>query len=240
VVVQAAVRDELTPVVLEYLELIYTLQAEGQAAFAVTLAEYLGVSRANASATVQRMVRAGFVRVAGRHLHLTEEGRAGAEAGLRRHRVTERFLTDVLHLSWVAAHTQARSFERGVSSLLLERMDAHLGYPDTCPHGNPIPRRSLAASTYLHDQQAFRLLEATPGVGLQVLLISKLVELSAALLDTCAAAGLIPGARVAVEPSNEPGILNIRTEAGVQLLEDSLATHIWVTRAAGNDAAHVQ
>ena len=136
---------------------------------------------------------------------------------------------DILHLSWTEVHAQARSFERGVSPLLLERMDARLGHPRTCPHGNPIPRASLDVSTYLHNQHSYRLLEASPGSVHQVLLVSKLVETSAALLALCAAAGLVPGAWITRAPGGEQGTVGVRTAEGVQHIAPTLAAHIWVT-----------
>ena len=132
-------------VVGEYLEAIYSLHAEGADAYAVTLAELFGVSRANASATVDRLARDGLVLKDGRQVLLTSTGRERAELGLRRHRVTERFLTDVLGIDWATVHEQARRFEVGLiaapgrADRSASRLAAHL------PARQSVPRADLDA-----------------------------------------------------------------------------------------------
>ena len=124
----------------QYLEAIYTLRREGEDAFAVTLADLFSVSRANAGATLGRLTRDGLVHTDGRRILLTDDGRLRAEAGLRRHLLTECFLLDVLGMDWAVVHGQARSFESGLTTLLEERIDQRLDYPGACPHGTLIPR----------------------------------------------------------------------------------------------------
>jgi DtxR family Mn-dependent transcriptional regulator len=225
--------DAPSPVVLEYLELVYALHAEGADAYAVTLAERFGVSRANASATVQRMVRDDLVHVEGRQIQLTAQGRVDAEVGLHRHRITERFLVDVLDMDWATVPEQARHFARGLTPLLEERMDQRLNYPRTCPHGNPIPRPDLDAAVYLRDHHALRLSEASPGAPLVVLTISELAEHNADALRACLVRGFLPGARVAIAASDAAGMLTIQRAAGVTTIEPPLAASIWVVYAEG-------
>ena len=131
----------------QYLEAIYTLRREGDDAFAVTLAELFSVSRANAGATLGRLTRDGLVRTDGRQILLTDDGRLRAEAGLRRHLLTECFLLDVLGMDWAVVHAQARSFESGLTPLLEERIDQRLDHPRACPHGTLIPRPDQHEST---------------------------------------------------------------------------------------------
>lgn len=219
-------------VVDEYLELIYALHAEGEEAYAAALAERFGVSRANASATVQRMIRDGLVRVEGRRIDLVEQGRVRAEAGLRRHRIAERFLVDVLGMDWAIVHEQARHLERGLSSLLEERMDQRVGRPRTCPHGNPIPRADLDAASYLRDQHAQRLSDAPVGRALSVLLISELIEDRPDLLRTCTALGLLPTAQVVVDTFYPDGTLTVRTNRAPSSVDATLAARVWVVPAS--------
>src|SRR6185312_2728931 len=165
-----------------YLEAIYTLRREGADAFAVTLAELFSVSRANAGATLGRLTRDGLIRTDGRHILLTDEGRLRAEAGLRRHLLTECFLLQVLGMDWTVVHAQARSFESGLTPLLEERIDQRLGYPRACPHGTPIPRADQAAE----EPPATALNQAPVDVPLTIAWISELVEYRPELLRYCA------------------------------------------------------
>jgi DtxR family transcriptional regulator, iron-dependent repressor len=222
----------LPAVVLEYLEVIYTLGAESQEAYAVTLAELFGVSRANASATVSRLVRDGLAQVDERRIGLTGPGRMGAEIGLRRHRVAERFLVDVLGMPWASVHEQARSFESGLTPLLQERMDKRAGFPRTCPHGNPIPRPDLDAAGYLHDQGALRLREAPIGAPLRLLAISKLIEHQPALMDRIGAWDLRPGSMLSIL-AREGALGAVELQAGQarRTAETTLASRLWVVPA---------
>lgn len=221
----------LPAVLLKYLEVIYTLGAEGQEAYAVTLAELFGVSRANASATVSRLVRDGLVQVEERRIGLTGPGRMGAEIGLRRHRVMERFLVDVLGLPWASVHEQARSFESGLTPLLQERMDARAGFPRTCPHGNPIPRPDLDAASYLRDQGALRLSEASIEIPLRLLAISKLIENQPPLMDRIDAWNLRPGTLLSILVHDAAGTVHLQVGGARRTAEAALATRLWVVAA---------
>ena len=223
----------MTSVVSVYLERIYTLHAEGEDAYAVTLAEQFGVSRANASATVGRLGRDGLVQVDGRRIALTAQGTLEAEAGLRRHRVTERFLVDVLGMEWATVHDQARSFERGLTPLLEARMDERAGLPRTCPHGNPVPRPDLDASTYLRDRNALQLAAAPTNTPLTILLVSELLEAWPEYLRLCQQRGWLPGAAVTVrpDPANTPDAPCILECGGTaHPVDQTLAARLWLVR----------
>jgi len=221
----------VTSVVSVYLERIYTLHAEGEDAYAVTLAEQFGVSRANASATVGRLGRDGLVQVDGRRIALTAQGTLDAEAGLRRHRVTERFLVDVLGMDWATVHDQARSFERGLTPLLEARMDERAGLPRTCPHGNPVPRPDLDASVYLRDRGAMQLATAPTNTPLTILLVSELLEAWPEYLRLCQQRDWLPGTMVTVRPAPDgAALLGLERDGVVIPLEEPLTARIWVVR----------
>jgi len=221
--------DGVSPVVSDYLEAILILRAEGEDAFGATLADMFSVSRANASATVQRLARDGLVAVTGRHIALTEAGRRSAEARMGRHRLSERFLVDVLGMDWATVHAEARSFERGLTDLLEERIDRQLGYPVVCPHGNPIPRADLDVAGYLRSRQAIRLSQAPLHASLLVLAISELIESQVEVLRACAEHGLRPDAPISVE-EHAPGAtdLTVRGPLGMLTLATTSAERIWV------------
>src|SRR5687767_15527165 len=88
---------------------------------------------------VKRLRDEGYVLVKGRALSLTAKGRTQAESVVRKHRLAERLLTDVIGLPWAKAHTEACRWEHVISDEVEERLVVLLGNPTTCPHGNPIP-----------------------------------------------------------------------------------------------------
>src|SRR6185312_11922798 len=144
-----------------------------------------------------------------RAVGLTEEGKTRAEAALRRHRLSERFLLEVLDLDWITAHEQAHHLEHGITPEIEHRMDVVLGHPTTCPHGNPIPGGVPNAADYLRDQQAFRLDTAADGRPVQVVCVSEVVEDETALLHYVGQKGMRPGATLVVLDREPGGALTV-------------------------------
>jgi len=129
-----------TPTIDDYLQTIYSLQTEGEAVISARLARWMRVTPPTAWATVHRMERDGLVEIDDKKvIRLTPKGLKLAEDIVRRHRLSERFLTDVLSIGWAEAHEEAHRFEHGVSPRVEERIFAVLNNPTTCPHGSPIP-----------------------------------------------------------------------------------------------------
>jgi len=122
----------------EYVEAIYELEEEGIDTIQARIADWLGVTRASVSEMVHRMAEEGLVEVNG-HVRLTAEGRYLAEVVVRRHRLAERFLSEVLKLPWVKVHAEAEVWEHMISGDVEAAMWEVLDDPKTCPHGNPIP-----------------------------------------------------------------------------------------------------
>ncbi len=130
----------VTSTVEDYLQLIYKMIQEQRPVLASRLAERFGVSLPTVLATVQRMTRDGLVQTdERRQIGLTARGMALAEAMVRRQRIAERFLVDVLGLDWSEAHAEAHMLEHAISPKVEARLNALLKSPTTCPHGNPIP-----------------------------------------------------------------------------------------------------
>ena len=133
-------RAQITPATEDYLRTIYALEEEIQPVIAARVAEEVGVTPSTMVSTLRRLAREGYLKVLRRkEIHLTSEGKQVAERILRRHFLIERFLTDLLGLDWVKAHQEAHRLEHAVSQDVEERLAKLLGYPTTCPHGNPIP-----------------------------------------------------------------------------------------------------
>jgi len=137
---RSEIAADLTATVEDYLQSMYSLETEGERIISARLARWMRVTPPTAWATVRRMARDGLVSVdAKKTIHLTKRGRELAEKVARRHRLSERFLNDVLGLGWAEAHDEAHHFEHGLTPAIEGRIFSLLGNPTTCPHGSPIP-----------------------------------------------------------------------------------------------------
>lgn len=135
----------ITAAMQDYLAEAYRLayyQGEAQPISTSALADVLGVSAPAVTRMVQRLKEAGYLdHEPYRGVVLTGEGVREALLSIRRHRLVERFLTDVMHFGWHEVHDAADELGAVVSDTLVERMDVMAGYPRRCPHGEPIPTR---------------------------------------------------------------------------------------------------
>ncbi|MGH1491915.1 MAG: metal-dependent transcriptional regulator [Acidimicrobiales bacterium] len=132
--------NEHHPAFEEYSETIFELEEDGIAVIQARIAERLDVSRPAVSEMIKRMTNEGLVQVDDKsHVRLTKAGRSLANTMVRRHRIAERFLTDVLKLGWAEAHHEAGRWEHVISPVVEGAMMRLLDDPTTCPHGNPIP-----------------------------------------------------------------------------------------------------
>ena len=123
-----------------YLRTVYELEEEGVTPLRARIAERLRQSGPTVSQTVARMERDGLLTVEGdRHLELTPEGRRQATSVMRKHRLAECLLIDVIGMEWEEVHIEACRWEHVMSDSVERRIAALLGAPTTCPHGNPIP-----------------------------------------------------------------------------------------------------
>ena len=173
------------------------------------LAAVLGISPATATAMVKRLVEQGLAdHVPYRGVGLTETGRRLAVAVARRHRIVERFLTDLLGYGWGEADTLAPTFEHYLPQQVEERLYEVLGRPATCPHGFPIPghgSEAIPALAQLYDME--------PGQKAIVALSS---SVSPAMVAFLGEMGLVPGAEVEViekQPFGGPLVVRV---AGVE------------------------
>ncbi len=185
-----------------YLETIYYIQHEGEVARPGRLAEWLGVSAPTVTVSLQRLARAGWLTIlADRSVELTDVGAVAASEIVRRHRIVERWLTDVLDCDWATADSEAAALAHGMSDLVLSRLDALLGKPSTCPHGNVIPGRRAPAGRPLR-----RLNELGDGVAAPIARISEVAEHTAPqLLGELDAQGLTPGTDVRILVRHDDG-----------------------------------
>ena len=129
----------------EYLEAVYRLEREGPGVTTSGLASSLGVAPASVSGMLKKLAKDGFVeQVARGEVVLTKKGLEVAVRVLRRHRLAERLLTDVLGMPWDEVHAEACMLEHAISERVENSLMALLKDPKTCPHGQPIPPRDLS------------------------------------------------------------------------------------------------
>jgi DtxR family Mn-dependent transcriptional regulator len=220
---------EPTEVIGRYLEAIHYMEAEGETVRSARLADWLGVSRPTVTVALRRMTRDGMVRINSRkEIELTERGRKASAAIVRRHRIMERWLTDVLGLDWVAADEEAARLEHAVSDLVEHRLWETLGQPTSCPHGNPIPGYAEL------NRAEVRLSSLEPGSRAEVSRISEVAEREApTLLRYLLERRLVPGTELEVLEVDTVGrTLRLAVADREITLSHETAGKIWV-QAAG-------
>ena len=173
----------------EYAAAVYELTEEGIPVIQARIADWLGVTRASVSEMIRRMLDDGLV-VSEDEIRLTEEGRHLAEVVVRRHRLAERFLSEVLHLPWVKVHAEAEVWEHAISDDVEQAMWKALDDPKTCPHGNPIPGAGYRPPTI----KPVAAMET--GETLDLERISEELELDSDIMGFLDDSGLRPGAVV--------------------------------------------
>ncbi|HEX3947736.1 MAG TPA: metal-dependent transcriptional regulator, partial [Acidimicrobiales bacterium] len=165
--------DGYHPPVEEYLETVHSLKEEGTPAIQARIAERLGRSAPSVSEMLDRLADDGYVRREGRVVELTPKGSMLAEKVVRKHRLAERLLVDVIGLEWHKVHKEAGRWEHVISDDVEERLVALLGDPGTCPHGNPIPGSAAAVD----EIEQLPLADVSPGATVRLERISEDVEL---------------------------------------------------------------
>jgi DtxR family Mn-dependent transcriptional regulator len=207
----------------EYLEQILELEEEGTVPMRARIAERLGLSAAAVSETVNRLVDNGYAELRDdRSIKLTEQGRDLATTVVRRHRLAERLLLDVIGLEWEKVHREADRWEHVISDDVEAKLIELLGDPATCPHGNPIPGAGHAPP----EQPVVPLADAPEGPT-RVARISEKLEISDEHLQFVAQARLIPGASVTVMERTPQGV-HVRTGVGDHTVPPVIAQQLFV------------
>ncbi|MGH3658610.1 MAG: metal-dependent transcriptional regulator, partial [Micromonosporaceae bacterium] len=197
-----------------YLRTILELEEEGVVPLRARIAERLHQSGPTVSQTVARMERDGLLTVQGdRHLEFTDEGRRLAVAVMRKHRLAELLLVDVIGMPYEDAHAEACRWEHVMSDSVELRVYELLGRPDRSPYGNPIPGLAeLDAQASAPAERAVERHLASPGVSGAVV-VSRLcesIQIDTPLLHRLHQAGVDPGATVTVEQA--PNVVNVRRD----------------------------
>ena len=201
-----------------YLETILEIEEEGVTPIRARIVERLGLSAAAVSEQVNRLVEQGYAELLDdRSLRLTARGRALATSIVRRHRLAERLLVDVIGLEWEKVHREADRWEHAISADVEEKLVELLGDPATCPHGNPIQ-----GSAHLVDTGATVPLAQAPLGPVRVSRISEKIELDDRALSLLAAAHLVPGSQASVLGSGPEGT-RVRSDAGERTVPADVA-----------------
>jgi DtxR family Mn-dependent transcriptional regulator len=218
-----------------YLRTILDLEEEGITPLRARISERLGHSGPTVSQTIARMERDGLVRVEGdRHLELTVEGRTRALHVMRKHRLAERLLADVIGLDWAYVHDEACRWEHVMSEQVERRLLELLDHPTESPYGNPIP-----ALDELGDAPAGRFLEGvvniverTVGSGEAVTgTIKRLgepVQFEPELLAQLQAAGVMPGATARVSAAGSYVLVQVDGFGDGLELPSEVAQHVYI------------
>ena len=213
---------EWHPAFEEYCETIYELGEDDLDVIQARIAERMDVSRPAVSEMMKRLEVDGLIE-AGREIKLTEKGMHLAETVVRRHRLAECFLTDVLGLSWADAHQEAGKWEHVISPTVEKAMVARLNDPTTCPHGNPIPGSGYEAPDLIA-------LEAI-GVGkeFEVQRIPEELEFAEGMLDFLEQSSIIPGSRGTVTAVSPDGTATVTIDGNAVGVGGFASSRILVT-----------
>ncbi|MFQ6075230.1 MAG: metal-dependent transcriptional regulator [Candidatus Bathyarchaeia archaeon] len=216
---------EVTDVIEEYLEGIYRLQEKDGVARTSEIVKLLRVVPGTVTNTVERLEREGLVtHEPYKGVKLTEEGRRIALDVIRRHRLSERLLTDILRVEWAKAHQAACELEHGITDDIITNLEKALGHPQTCPHGNPIPMKGGG----IVEEESEPLTELSPqeeGV------IVKVTDEEPEMLQYLATLGLTPGKAVrVVEKAPFNGPLTVEVAGTDRALSRKMASIIKIKK----------
>jgi DtxR family Mn-dependent transcriptional regulator len=212
----------------EYLEAIYRLENKTGFARTMELTRLLNVVPGSVTNTIESLEKRGLVTHRPyRGVKLTEKGRKLALNVLRRHRLAERLLTDILHVDWSEVHEAACKLEHAIPRNIIKPLEKKLGHPKTCPHGNPIPTKCGG----LLEEKSESLVNLDSKTSA---IIVKIVEEEADLLQHLTALGIKPGVCIKVEKKASPdGSVTIRIGEACHILDSKVASLIYVKRIRG-------
>jgi DtxR family transcriptional regulator, Mn-dependent transcriptional regulator len=208
--------DHATDAEEEYLQIMFWLEEAQLPITGANIARAMQLSPPTVHEMIGRLERDGYVsRDADKSLNFTANGRDHAQAIVRRHRLIERFLTDVLGVPWDEVHEEAERLEHAMSPVLEERMRAAIGDATTCPHGHPIDGVR---------EQGVLLADVEPGAAVTVLRFENEAE---ELLHYLKAAGLRPGLDGTLESSDDDEVV-VASDDGPHAVSRSVAETVSV------------
>ena len=209
--------EQVTVAEEEYLQIMFWLEEAGLPMTGANIARAMQLSAPTVHEMIGRLERDGYVdRASDKSLSFTGDGREHAAAIVRRHRLIERFLTDVLGIPWDEVHEEAERLEHAMSPVLEERMQAAIGDATTCPHGHPLVEGAREQGALLADVE--------PGARVVVLRFENEAE---ELLRYLKDSGLRPGLEGTLE-SSDAGEVVVRSDDGAHAVSRSVAETVSV------------
>ena len=214
---------KVTPAVEEYLETIYRLEKRDGVAKTNNLVFALGVAPGTVTNTIERLEKERLLtHKPYKGVKLTEKGRRVAIDVLRRHRLSERLLTDFLQFDWGEAHEAACRLEHGVTSSIANKLEEVLGHPTTCPHGNPIPKMNGTVD----EEPSIPLVELQEN---EEGMISRIAHEKTDILSYLKNQGLVPGVSVEIiQKAPFEGPITLRTNQNTIVVSQKMASIIEV------------
>lgn len=212
----------------EYLQTYLELLEDGIRPIGARLAERLGISAAAVSEGMHRLIQRGYAAEQDKIFSLTATGEEAGRTVIRRHRLAECFLVNILGLRWERAHLEASRWEHALSEDVEERIIEMLDDPAVCPHGNPIPGSKRAQPLEPSEPLA----QSPPGRK-RLVRISELAQSDESTIEFLAETGLLPGAVVEVvdgAASSSSGVA-VRGDKGDCLVPQPMAALLWVAPA---------
>lgn len=215
----------LNPATKEYLEAIFELEEEGRRALQARIAERLGLAPATVSEGMKRLLADGYIVIAEtRDIQLTDGGRLVAATLVRRHRLAERMLVDLLGIPWHLCHEQAEDWEKVMTAEVEDAILAKLEGEPTCPHGNPIP--GTHSSIRWADLKPVAAME--PGEHGILSRLLEDVELNHDVLQYLEDHKLMPGRELLVAEVAPDGTRTLELDGDRVALGQKLAHNLWV------------
>jgi len=211
---------QASPATEEYLQAVYTLADEGGQVIGARLAEFLRISPAAVSEMVHRLERDGLLKLDERkEVRLTDNGYRAASRVVRRHRLAERMLVDLLGYEWWKTHEEAERIEHAMSQEMEERLVRVLGDPQTCPHGNPMPGTTPRATRPLE--------RLAIGERATVERIPDQFEHEPGFLEYLDAQGVRPGVTLEMI-EQRPGLLRVSVNGTARSIRPDCGQKVWI------------
>ena len=211
---------QASPATEEYLQAVYTLADEGGQVIGARLAEFLRISPAAVSEMVHRLERDGLLKLDERkEVRLTDSGYSAASRVVRRHRLAERMLVDLLGYEWWKTHEEAERIEHAMSQEMEERLVRVLGDPQTCPHGNPMPGTTPRATRPLE--------RLAVGERATVERIPDQFEHEPGFLEYLDTQGVRPGVTLEMI-EQRPGLLRVSVNGTARSIRPDCGQKVWM------------
>jgi DtxR family Mn-dependent transcriptional regulator len=215
--------DGYHPPLEEYLEAVHELQEDNVPVIQARLAERLGHAAPTVSEMVHRLRDEGYVEIDGRLISLTNKGRHQAESVVRKHRLAERLLTDIIGLEWHKSHSEATRWEHVISDEVEAHLVKILDNPTTCPHGNPIPGSGA------ESPELIPLADARSGETIVLERVTEQVEFDKAWLTYLGEHHFIPGTQARVRLKDDDGSMLVEVDGQILSIEGALARLLYVS-----------